>query len=60
MEDLIYIMTEAEQELAQLSGYTVNHIHELLRQLWRGTGAAGSGAFELEEVDHLYGASEDL
>ncbi len=24
-----------EQELAQLSGYTVNHIHELLRQLWQ-------------------------
>lgn len=24
-----------EQELAQLSGYTVDHIHELLRQLWQ-------------------------
>ena len=24
-----------EQELALLSGYTVNHIHELLRQLWQ-------------------------
>lgn len=53
MEDLIYIMTEAEQELAQLIWE-----HEPLRS--GGTGAAGGRASELEEVDHLYGASEDL